>query len=70
MIAYNFQNVVFFLLTFYNRYSLRASTPIYGWWYYYMIYEGVGKCIGQFLPKFPPNTDEEVDQLMELKVRV
>ena len=35
-----------------------------------MVYEGVGRSLGQYLPKFPPATDEDVDQLMELKIRV
>jgi hypothetical protein len=35
-----------------------------------MVFEGVGKSLGQLLPKFPPITDEDVNQLMDLKVRV
>ena len=53
-----------------NRYSLRPSTPIYGWWYFVMIHEGVGKSLSQLIPKFPPTTEAEVDALMDMKVRV
>ena len=35
-----------------------------------MLYEGVGNALGVLLPKFQPVTDAEVDQLMDLKIRV
>lgn len=52
------------------RYALRPSTPIYGWWYYFMLFEGVGKTLGQVLPKFPPSSNSDVDTLLDMKVRV
>ena len=58
------------LLTLCSRYALRASTPVYGWWYFLMLYECVGKTLGQVLPKFPPTTDDEVDALMATNIRV
>jgi hypothetical protein len=57
-------------MTSYGRYSLKTSTPIYGWWYFVMLYEGVGKTLGQVLPKFPPTTDKEVDSLLATNIRV
>jgi hypothetical protein len=35
-----------------------------------MLYEGVGNTLGVFLLKFPPVTDADVDQLMDMKIRV
>ncbi len=35
-----------------------------------MLYEGVGKTLGQVLPKFPPTTDKEVDSLLAINIRV
>mmetsp|Transcript_54890 Transcript_54890/g.114865 ORF Transcript_54890/g.114865 Transcript_54890/m.114865 type:complete len:141 (-) Transcript_54890:119-541(-) len=35
-----------------------------------MLFECVGKTLGQVLPKFPPTTDDEVDALMDTKIRV
>jgi hypothetical protein len=35
-----------------------------------MLFDCVGKTLGQLLPKFPPQSDEDVDFLMDLKVRV
>ena len=35
-----------------------------------MLYEGVGKTLGQVLPKFPPTTDKEVDSLLATNIRV
>ncbi len=36
---------------------------------FFMVFQGVGKSLGQLLLKFPtPITDEDVDQLMDLKV--
>jgi hypothetical protein len=35
-----------------------------------MLFDCVGKTLGQLLPKFPPQSDDDVDFLMDLKVRV
>jgi hypothetical protein len=58
------------LMPSHGRYSLKTSSPIYGWWYFVMLYECVGKTLGQVLPKFPPTTDKEVDSLLAIKLRV
>ena len=57
-------------LTFCCRYALRPSTPVYGWWYYFMIFHAAGKVLGQVIPKFPPTSDDDVEFLLNLKVRV
>ena len=35
-----------------------------------MLYEGVVNTLGVFLPKFQPVTNADVDQLMDLKIRM
>jgi hypothetical protein len=35
-----------------------------------MLYECVGKTLGQLIPKFPPTSDEDIDKLLEMKIRV
>ena len=57
-------------LTFSCRFALRPSSPVYGWWYYYMIFQAVGKTLGQVIPRFPPSSDDDVDFLLDMKVRV
>jgi hypothetical protein len=51
---------------FCSRFALPASTPIYWWWYYFLIYKCVVKSLGQYLPRFPPANNEEVDQRLEM----
>ena len=70
MIDCSSSTLAIWLLTFYYRYSLRTSSPIYGWWYFVMLYECVGKTLGQVLPKFPPSTDDEVESLLAINIRV
>ena len=52
------------------RYALRPSNPIYGWWYFFMLFEAVPVQLGKVLPKFPPVTDQDVDNLLDLKMRM
>ena len=54
----------------FGRYAKRPSWPVYGWWYYFMLYGGVGKSLGQLIPKFPPTSDEDIDALLAMKVRM
>ena len=70
MIYDSSSTLVIWLLAFYHRYSLRTSTPVYGWWYFVMLFECVGKILGQVLPKFPQTTDDEVNALMDTQIRV
>ena len=58
------------LMTSHGRYSLKTSSPIYGWWYFVMLYECVGKTLGQVLLKFSPSTDNEVESLLAINIRV
>jgi hypothetical protein len=58
------------IVALYDRFSLRPTTPVYGWWYFFMLFECVGKQLGQIIPRFPPTTDAEVDSLLDLKIRV
>ncbi len=58
------------LLTFYHKFALHKSSPIYGWWYFVMLNECYGKTLGQMLLKFPPTNDDEVDTLMGTNIRI
>ena len=50
------------------RYSLRPSNPIYGWWYFFMLFEAVPVQLGKVLPEFPPANEKDVDDLMDLRM--
>ncbi len=52
------------------RHVLRSSQPVYGFWYYFMIHRGIGLSLQKILPKFIPRNDEEVDALLNCKLRV
>ncbi len=59
----------FFIFCAY-RHVLRSSQPVYWFWYYFMIYRGIGLFLQKILPKFVPRKVEEVDALLNCRLRV
>jgi hypothetical protein len=52
------------------RHILRESQPAYGFWYYFMLYNGIGDSPQKILPKILSRSDAEVDALLDCKLRV
>jgi hypothetical protein len=49
---------------------LHTSQQVYGLWYYFMLYNGIGAHHQKILPKILPRSDSEVDMLLDGKLRV
>lgn len=53
-----------------GRYFLRSTTPIYGWWFYYMWSNVIGPELKTLHPKLNVRTEQDVDELLACEVRV
>ena len=52
------------------RYSVRSSDPIYGFWFFEAYYESFGKQLSMISPKFIPETDAAVEELLLFKANM
>ena len=59
-----------FDILFVSRHTIRASQPVFGFWYYFMIHRAIGVSLQRILPKFLPRSDADVDELLSCKLRV
>ena len=55
-----------------GRYFIRASQPIYGWWFYYMWYKVIGPVLNTNHPlaKLNVRTPAAVAELLAFEIRV
>ncbi len=53
-----------------SRHTIRASQPVFGFWYYFMIHRAIGVSLQRILPKFLPRSDADIDELLSCKLRV
>jgi hypothetical protein len=60
---------IFDIFTF-SRHTIRASQPVFGFWYYFMIHRAIGVSLQRILPKFLPRTEADIDELLSCKLRV
>jgi hypothetical protein len=52
------------------RYSVRSADPIYGFWFFEAYYESFGKQLSMISPKFIPETDAAVEELLLFKANM
>ena len=66
---------IFYIFDIFNifsvaRHTIRASQPVFGFWYYFMIHRAIGVSLQRILPKFLPRSDADIDELLSCKLRV
>ena len=50
-----------------RRYTMRSSDPLYGFWFFEAYYQAFGKQLAAISPKFVPETEAGVDELLSFK---
>jgi hypothetical protein len=49
------------------RYTVRASDPLYGYWFFEAYYQAFAKQLSTICRKFVPETEAGVDELLSYK---
>jgi hypothetical protein len=49
------------------RYTVRASDPLYGYWFFEAYYQAFAKQLSAISRKFVPETEADVDELLSFK---
>ena len=53
-----------------RRYTMRGSDPIYGYWFFEAYYQAFGKQLAAISPKFVPETEAGVDELLSFQAEM
>jgi hypothetical protein len=52
------------------RYALRKSDPLYGYWFFKFYYAAFAELFQILSKKFRPETESEIDELLNFQVEV
>ena len=53
-----------------HRYTLRNSDPLYGYWFFEAYYNSIGKQLSIISPKFMPETEAQVIELLSFQANM